>query len=152
MEDKENKIDIELCNRLIEVRKYLDISMSEFSRLVETKPNVIHDIEHYKREPSKKIISLLITKCKINANWLLTGNGEMHIQNIFTTEKPKFPPNVAKSNNKELNICIEELYESPSLTRALAVFFRNKKKGAEALDNLANSISLSSEVLKHTQS
>jgi len=67
-------------DRFKELRGNLRFNQSELARLIDANPSIISDIERGEKEPSKKIISALIIKCKINSNWLLTGEGEMFIK------------------------------------------------------------------------
>jgi len=67
-------------DRFKELRENLRFNQSELARLIDANPSIISDIERGEKEPSKKIISALIIKFKINSNWLLTGEGEMFIK------------------------------------------------------------------------
>jgi len=67
-------------DRFKELRENLRFNQSELARLIDANPSIISDIERGEKEPSKKIISALIIKYKINSNWLLTGEGEMFIK------------------------------------------------------------------------
>ena len=62
------------------VRKKLGLNQSELAREIGANPSIISDIERGDKEPSKKIISGLILKYKINSNWLLTERGDIFIQ------------------------------------------------------------------------
>jgi SOS-response transcriptional repressor LexA len=67
-------------DRFKEVREKLGLNQSELARSIGANPSIISDIERGDKEPSKKIISALILKYKINSNWLLTEQGDMHIK------------------------------------------------------------------------
>ena len=69
-------------DRFSEIRKNLRFNQSELARSIDANPSIISDIERGEKEPSKKIISALIIKYKINSNWLLTGDGDMYIQSV----------------------------------------------------------------------
>ncbi|MDR0302347.1 MAG: helix-turn-helix domain-containing protein [Treponema sp.] len=66
-------------DRFREIREKLGVNQSELARAIDANPSIISDIERGEKEPSKKIISSLITKYKVNSNWLLTGEGSMFI-------------------------------------------------------------------------
>jgi len=72
-------------DRFKELRENLRFNQSELARLIDANPSIISDIERGEKEPSKKIISALIIKYKINSNWLLTGEGEMFIKSADVT-------------------------------------------------------------------
>ena len=67
-------------DRFKEIREKLGLNQSELARTIEANPSIVSDIERGEKEPSKKIISSLIMKYKVNSNWLLTGEGEIFIQ------------------------------------------------------------------------
>jgi SOS-response transcriptional repressor LexA len=62
------------------LRTELGLNQSELARGIGANPSIISDIERGDKEPSKKIISALILKHNVNSNWLLTGYGDMFVQ------------------------------------------------------------------------
>jgi SOS-response transcriptional repressor LexA len=67
-------------DRFRETREKLGLNQSELARSIGVNPSIISDIERGDKEPSKKIISALIVKYRINSNWLLTEQGDMYIK------------------------------------------------------------------------
>ena len=67
-------------DRFKEIREKLLLNQSELARSIEANPSIISDIERGDKEPSKKIISTMIIKHRINSNWLLTGEGDMFVK------------------------------------------------------------------------
>jgi SOS-response transcriptional repressor LexA len=67
-------------DRFKETREKLGLNQSELARSIGANPSIMSDIERGDKEPSKKIISALIVKYRINSNWLLTGEGDMYIK------------------------------------------------------------------------
>ena len=67
-------------DRFKNIRKGLGLNQSELARSLGVNPSIISDIERGDKEPSKKIISALIIKYRINSNWLLTEKGEIFIK------------------------------------------------------------------------
>jgi SOS-response transcriptional repressor LexA len=67
-------------DRFKEIREKLGLNQSELARSIGANPSIISDIERGDKEPSKKIISALIFKYRINSNWLLTEQGDMYIK------------------------------------------------------------------------
>jgi SOS-response transcriptional repressor LexA len=67
-------------DRFKETREKLGLNQSELARSIGANPSIISDIERGDKEPSKKIISALIVKYRINSNWLLTEQGDMYIK------------------------------------------------------------------------
>jgi len=67
-------------DRFKEIRENLGFNQSELARSIGANPSIISDIERGDKEPSKKIISALIVKYKVNSNWLLIEQGDMYIK------------------------------------------------------------------------
>jgi SOS-response transcriptional repressor LexA len=70
------------------LRAKLGLNQSELAREIGANPSIISDIERGDKEPSKKIISSLILKYRINSNWLLTEHGDFFIQDRLTGKSP----------------------------------------------------------------
>ena len=66
-------------DRFKEIREKLNLNQSELARSIDANPSIISDIERGEKEPSKKIISSLIIKYKVNSNWLLADEGNMFL-------------------------------------------------------------------------
>ncbi|MDR1250556.1 MAG: helix-turn-helix domain-containing protein [Treponema sp.] len=62
------------------LRTKLGLNQSELAREIGANPSIISDIERGDKEPSKKIISALILRYKVNSNWLLTEYGDVFVQ------------------------------------------------------------------------
>jgi SOS-response transcriptional repressor LexA len=62
------------------LRTKLGLNQSELAREIGANPSIISDIERGDKEPSKKVISALILRYKVNSNWLLTEYGDIFVQ------------------------------------------------------------------------
>lgn len=67
-------------------RESLQINKAEMARRLTASPSLISDIEIGRKEPSKNLIISMMAIFGCNANWLLTGEGEMFLD---TVEAPK---------------------------------------------------------------
>ena len=67
-------------DRFKAIRETLGLNQSELARSIDAHPSIISDIERESKEPSKKVISAMIVKYRINSNWLLTAQGDMYIK------------------------------------------------------------------------
>jgi transcriptional regulator with XRE-family HTH domain len=104
----------------------------------------VRTIGSYEREeaqPSPKFLAALIEKYNVNANWLLTGNG-----NMFLSEKTVLDVQyVAKLqeryelSEKEISGLLE-LLESKASREMVLKFIEIKKGNKEALDVLINNL------------
>jgi len=74
--------------RLKEAREALGVKQTEIAKVLDIESNYLSNIERGIKEPSKKLISILITKYKINSNWLLTGEGDMFVNSLRSEITP----------------------------------------------------------------
>ena len=70
-----------IADRFIKMRNKLGFNKSQLAQCLQTTPSIIGEIESGKREPSKNILIKLLSGYNININWLLSGEGEMLINN-----------------------------------------------------------------------
>lgn len=73
-------MDVVLCDRIEFIRTSLGKTQLEMSNDLEISRTVFSDIKRHKVEPSKELIKRIVEKYNINANWLLTGIGEMYLE------------------------------------------------------------------------
>jgi len=92
---------MDIGERLKKARQSLGLSQIEIAEVLGFQSNFLSNIERGAKKPPKKLIELLSSRYKINANWLLTGEGDMVIENANTT---KTTPIV-----KEMKNLIEEV-------------------------------------------
>lgn len=125
--------------------KELKISLRATSgTIADTLGIPVRTIGSYEREeaqPSPKFLAALIEKYNVNANWLLTGNG-----NMFLSEKTVLDVQyVAKLQEryelteKEISGLLE-LLESKASREMVLKFIEIKKGNKEALDILINNL------------
>ena len=98
----------EINKRFLKVLKHYDYSgykfSKEFSNVSESK---ITHIRSGRNEPSKDLINTLLKKFnKVNTNWLLTGEGNMIIEDEIVSE-----PKIAYGSKNECNECMNRINE-----------------------------------------
>ena len=79
--------------------KDLGLNNNSFSVIVGTNPTVIHNIVKGRNAPGFELFSkIALSFDNINMNWLITGNGSMHVQ-----EKPELSikPIIEKPRTKQ---------------------------------------------------
>lgn len=81
------------ANRLKQCRDTLRLSQRGLAEALNCKSSVLSYIERGDREIPRSIILSLITKFKVNSNWLLTGKGDM-----FTSGKMESKENESVFN------------------------------------------------------
>lgn len=66
--------------RILELRKSLNLSQTEFGEQIGMKASSISDIEKSKCIVTEKTIIAVCSKFNVNEEWLKTGNGNMFLE------------------------------------------------------------------------
>lgn len=66
-------------NRIKEVRKYFNLTQTDFGIKVGVKGNTITNYETGLRTPSDSVILSICREFNVNENWLRTGDGDMFV-------------------------------------------------------------------------
>jgi len=74
--------------RLKQAREALGLKQTEIARTLGVQSNFLSNIERGAKKPTKELIELFSSRYKINANWLLTGEGEMVIDSLGIKDTP----------------------------------------------------------------
>lgn len=69
----------EISSRIIEIRKALKLSQTEFGSSVGVSRDVIGNIESFRVEPKPLLIQQICKEYNVDKDWLETGEGEMFI-------------------------------------------------------------------------
>lgn len=67
--------------RLKQIRETMKLSQKSFSQSLGVKQSYYSEVENEKRPVGRSIISSLIEKYNISSDWLLTGKGDIYINN-----------------------------------------------------------------------
>jgi ribosome-binding protein aMBF1 (putative translation factor) len=74
----DSRVDKSLCNRVKDVRFNARLNKSEFADKLGLKSrSLISDIERYRIEPSKRVLSKIQEVFRVNPTWLYTGKGSI---------------------------------------------------------------------------
>lgn len=68
-------------NRIVNIRKKLGMTQQEFAKKLEILPQALARYEKNKSTPSVEFTGKLTNMFNVNSNWLLTGKGEMFLNN-----------------------------------------------------------------------
>lgn len=68
-------------NRIKDIRKYFKLSQTEFGSKIGVTIGVIRNLEQGKTQLESPLFELFCKTFNVNPDWLLTGNGDMFIQN-----------------------------------------------------------------------
>ena len=63
--------------RLKEIRKYMKLSIREFSKEIYVSHSLYGQVELGKREPTDRLIQLISSRFNVRKIWILKGEGEM---------------------------------------------------------------------------
>lgn len=66
--------------RLIEIRKSLNLSQTEFAEKIGLKQGSISDLETGRAKIVDRVILLICSKYHVNEHWLRTGKGNMFLE------------------------------------------------------------------------
>ena len=80
MKNNENKDLSPIVERIIQVRKSLDLNQTKFAEKSGMSRNFVNRMENGEFQPSDRTISDVCRRLNINENWLRTGEGEMKSQ------------------------------------------------------------------------
>jgi transcriptional regulator with XRE-family HTH domain len=95
--------------RLKAARETIGVNQTEFANTLGVAPSFISGIERDKKDVSRELLEKLIEKYHINANWILTGEGEM-----FLSQKPE--------------VTAKTVFEIPLLTKEQLLSFEPEKE------------------------
>lgn len=124
-----NNIKTGSGNRLKEIRKTLDLSQKELASILNISVGHMCDLEHSKKNITKKNIILLTLLLDINKKWLKSGVGEMFIKKDINTSILDMATNIIKKNDS--NFKKQLLYRLSKLNNesweALEILFNVNK-------------------------
>jgi len=111
--------------RLKKARQSLGLSQIELADVLGVQSNFISNIERGAKKPPKNLIELLSSRYKINANWILTGEGDMVIEN---KESTKTTPIEKEMKNLINEVTSPKFSEIESRLSALESILKTKDK------------------------
>jgi len=108
-------------NRLKEIRKYMKLSIREFSKEIYVSHSLYGQTEYGTREPNDRIIQLISSRFNVNKEWILTGKGEM-----FSSP----PPDIRLERILEIYNMVDETLKDCLLeqSKILLKIYRDKKE------------------------
>ena len=129
-----------------ELRKQLGLTQKEMARIVGVTPAAISDFEAGKSSPSANLCAVLAKKFKVNLNWLLTGEGEMFVEDTkgLTADQHKALEAIKKDGKiAKIAVMLDELPEDERrrfyirILEAKLLHKLLKEKGVESLEELS---------------
>jgi transcriptional regulator with XRE-family HTH domain len=116
MEYKKELVMQGVQERIISIRKYLNLNQREFAQRVGCHRNRVSDIERGLREAPKRTIFALHTELNIDLNWLVSESGSMFLTETqpHLNQIPEKPP-LELELNKQIALLKELLTEKDRL-------------------------------------
>jgi SOS-response transcriptional repressor LexA len=114
--------------RIKKARLSLGLSQIEIANALGVQSNFLSNIERGAKTPPKKLIELLSSRYKINANWILTGEGDMAIDNT----SPKAVPLVKEMENLINEVTFPKFSDIETRLSALESLLKQEKSIPEA--------------------
>ena len=96
-----NNIKTGSGNRLKEIRKTLDLSQKELASILNISVGHMCDLEHSRKNITKKNMILLALLLDVNEKWLKSGVGEMLIKKDIDTSILDMTTNIVKSSDND---------------------------------------------------
>jgi transcriptional regulator with XRE-family HTH domain len=107
--------------RLKKIRKYLNLSIREFSKEISYSHSLYGQAEHGDREPSDRIIQLISSRFNISKEWIMTGKGDM-----FSSEPPDIRLDKILEIYKTIDVTLKECLLEQS--KLLLKIYRDRKR------------------------
>ena len=127
--------------RIKELKAKLKITSVELARELDIPVRTIGSYERDEAQAGAKFFSALIEKSKVNANWLLSGNGSM-----FISSKTEIDLKYLAKIEQQLDLTAEELegliqiLDADASRDMVMKFVEIKKGNKEALDSLIQNL------------
>ncbi len=89
--------------RVRRIREHYGLTHYGFSNRLQEKENRVKSVEYNKQRAPGEFLEKIVEEFQINAHWLLTGKGSMHIEdvNILQETTPCYSP-ILKDSTKTL--------------------------------------------------
>lgn len=71
----------DIHSRLKEIRSHFKMSIRDFSKEIYFSHGVYGQVECGRKEPNGRILQLICSRFDVNKDWILTGKGNMFIDN-----------------------------------------------------------------------
>jgi len=67
----------DIHDRLRQIRTHFNLSIREFAKKINYSHSLYGQVEYGNREPTDRIIDLIVSKFNVNREWIFTGKGKM---------------------------------------------------------------------------
>lgn len=116
--------------RIREVRNKLDLSQAELAKILGVSQRTVSHWETQRNEPPLDVLRTMCSKLGVNLNWLLTGEGEM-----FLNEIPQIPG--IEDDERELLALLRENPEMKPLIIKLLKAAKDMETAVEEIKKIS---------------
>ena len=121
--------------RLKLIRQDKALTAKALANILNIPVRTIGGYERGENPPNEKFLTLLIEKLNININWLLTGCGNMYINDVLSDLLEN-----TLGFTKEESIQIEKLFQNDTTRELLLKLIKAKNGDISAIDNLIQTL------------
>ena len=127
--------------RIKELKSTLNITSSDLAKALDIPVRTIGSYERDEAQAGAKFFNALIEKYRVNANWVLTGQG-----NMFISSNTEIDAKYIAKIEQKLNLTTEELeglidiLDADASRDMVMKFIEIKKGNKEALDSLIQNL------------
>lgn len=127
--------------RIKNLRKNMNVTAKDFADILQIPLRTVGSYERNEAQPSPKFFNALIDIYNININWLLTGDG-----NVFLNEKNKIDESFISLLKSKFNMSDDEIaglidvLGSDASKEMVLKFISIKRGDKEALDSLISNL------------
>jgi len=114
--------------RLKKARETLGLKQTEIARTLGVQSNFLSNIERGAKKPTKELIELFSLRYKINANWLLTGEGDI----VIESQTAKAPPLIKEMENLITGVTSQRFTEIETRLSAIESLLERGKPAPDA--------------------
>ncbi len=122
------------------VRKDKKLSQEEFANKFGLKQRVLSYYEKSVNDIPSDLITKIIEEFNLNAQWFLTGKGEMYQLNELKKTNTEVPaiPGISADEREAIRI----IRENPELFKLNQAYAKHKKKGKDAIESFVDGLQI----------
>ncbi|MCL2247614.1 MAG: helix-turn-helix domain-containing protein, partial [Lentimicrobiaceae bacterium] len=127
---------MDIGTRLKTARISLGISQTEIANVLGIESSFLSNVERGAKKPPKNLIELFSSRYKINANWILTGEGDMAIEDKPTKAVPlikEIEVIIHKTTSQKFSEIEERLSALESIQKEKKPTYKTTSSGDDSL-------------------
>jgi transcriptional regulator with XRE-family HTH domain len=114
-----------MFERIKQLRHFLKLTQKQFAEAISTSPQNITKYEKGDIQPSSDLLSRMYKQFSVNTHWLLTGEGQMFVNDGCVCESPSYNTD---NTDPEIDEMVELLKNMPAEKRHECLILCREKK------------------------